>query len=74
MEEPMGLDICFCEGSVQVGKRIHYKDPDRIYDLLRAAHCQQEDHHMVAMALGERRPGSLELHLTEEQYNKLKRG
>lgn len=73
-EWPSGLKICFCEGSSQLGKRLHYNDPDRIYEILKAAHCQQEDHHMVALTLKERRPGSLDLHLTEEQYNKLKRG
>jgi hypothetical protein len=29
---------------------------------------------MVALVLKERRPGSLDIRLTEEQYNKLKRG
>jgi hypothetical protein len=73
-EWPTGLKVCFCEGSRQVGKHLHYNDPDRIYDILRAAHCPQEDHHMVALVLKERRPGSLDIRLTEEQYNKLKRG
>jgi hypothetical protein len=71
-ETPMGLDVCFCEGNVRVGERLHYLDPNRIYDLLRAAHCQQEDHHAVAEALKQRRPGSIDLRLTEEQYKKLK--
>jgi hypothetical protein len=38
-EMPMGLDICFVENSKQVGKRLRYKDPDRIHDHLRAVHC-----------------------------------
>ena len=70
----MGLSVCFYEGTTKVGKRHRYTDPERIYDILRAAHCQQEDHHTVALALQERRPGSLDLHLTEAQYNKLNRG
>jgi hypothetical protein len=73
-EMPTGLNVCFCEGSKQVGKQFHYHDPDRIYDLLRAAHAPQEDHHAVAEALRQRRPGSLDLKLTDEQYAKLKRG
>jgi hypothetical protein len=70
---PLGLDVCFCEGNQQIGKRLRYADPDRIYDLLRAANCQIEDHQIVEHALRQRRPGSVNLHLSEEQYNKLKR-
>jgi len=42
-------------------------------DILRAARDPQEDHHSVALALQSRRPGAVELNLTQEQYNKLKR-
>jgi hypothetical protein len=48
-----------------------YRDPDRIYELLRAAHAPLEDHQMVEMCLRERRPGGVDLRLTEAQYQKL---
>jgi hypothetical protein len=73
-EWPMGLSICFCEGSKQIGKHWRYPDPERIYEILRAANAPQEDHHAVAEALRQRRPGSIDLRLTEKQYDKLKRG
>jgi hypothetical protein len=73
-ELPMGRDVCFCEGNQQIGKRLKFSDPDRIYDLLRAAKCPVEDHQIVEEALRQRRPGSVNLHLSEEQYQKLKRG
>ena len=57
----------------QIGKRINYADPTKIYDLLRAAKCPVKDHQIVKLAVRERRPGSVELRLTEEQYQKLKR-
>lgn len=72
-EMPMGLDICFIENNQQIGKRLNYTDPTRIYDLLRAANCSIEDHQIVELAFRERRSGSVELRLTEEQYQKLKR-
>ena len=72
-EMPMGLDVCFIENSQQLGKRLHYADPTRIYDLLRAAHCPVENHQIVELAIRERRPGSVDLSLTEQQYQKLKR-
>jgi hypothetical protein len=37
-EWPSGLKICFSEGSTQLGKHLHYNDPDRIYEILKAAH------------------------------------
>ena len=72
-ESPLCVDICFIENNQQVGKRLQYKDPTKIFDLLKAAHCLSEDHQAVELALRERRPGSVELRLTEEQYQKLKR-
>jgi hypothetical protein len=72
-ETPMELDICFIENNQQIGKRLKYSDPSRIYDLLRAANCPIEDHQIGEHSFSERRPGSVELHLTEQQYQKLRR-
>ena len=69
-----GLSVCFVEGTQQVGKQRMYKDPDRVYEILRAAKAPQEDHHSVQEALRNRRPGSIELNLTQQQYDKLKGG
>jgi hypothetical protein len=74
MELPMGLSVCFMEGNQQIGKLLKYKDPARLFEILRAAHAQQEDHQAVEEALRGRTSGSVELSLTEEQYSKLKRG
>jgi hypothetical protein len=73
-EMPMGLSICFLEGNRKIGHSRRYKDTDRIYDILRAAKAPQEDHHSVALALQSRRPGAVELNLTQQQYDKLTRG
>jgi hypothetical protein len=40
---PLGLDVCFCEGNQQIGKRLRFADTDRICDLLKAAHYPVED-------------------------------
>jgi hypothetical protein len=64
----------FVEGTQQVGKQGTYKDPDRVYDILKAARAPQEDFQAVEYALEERRPGSVELKLTEDQHRKLTRG
>jgi hypothetical protein len=73
-ELPMGLSVCFVEGNQQVGKQLMYTDPNKVFEILRAAHAQQEDYQTVEEALRTRRPGSVELNLTQEQYDKLKGG
>jgi len=71
MEIPRGLHITFVEGPNAVGRSRVYVDPDKIYEILRAAKSPQEDHHAVSLALQSRRPGSVELKLSPEQYDKL---
>ena len=71
---PLGLNICFVDGMAQVGKQRTYSDPDKVYDILRAAKASLEDHQAVSHALQQRRPGSVELSLTQQQYDKLRRG
>jgi hypothetical protein len=73
-DTPAGLDVCFCENSEQIGRRRLYKDPDKLFEILKAAHAIQEDHHSVAEALKTRRMGSVGLTLSEEQYRKLRSG
>jgi hypothetical protein len=60
------------DGPRQIGKNITYRDPDRIYDLLRAANAQREDHQAVEYALHTRRPDSVELSLTERSISEAK--
>jgi hypothetical protein len=38
---------------------------------VREARCPVEDHNLVERCLVERRPGSVQLHLTDEQHQKL---
>jgi hypothetical protein len=73
-EWPSGLSVCFVDGTQQVGKQRMYKDHDEVFDILRPAQAQQEDHQAGEWALRGRRPGSVELNLTQQQYEKLKGG
>jgi hypothetical protein len=60
-EMPMAVDVCFCEGNKQIGKRLRLSDSERIYDLLRAGSLPIEDHQIVEEALRQRKPGSVKL-------------
>jgi hypothetical protein len=73
-EMPTGLTVTFIESGRKIGRARHYADPDRIYDILRAAKAPSEDIQTVEFALVNRRPGAVALRLSQEQYDKLKRG
>ena len=72
-EMPTGLTVSFIEGSQTLGQVRQYADPDRIYDILRAARAPSEDIQAAEFALLSIRPGAIQLNLISEQYEKLKR-
>lgn len=63
--------LTFMEGSRSLGRVLNFSDERKIFDLMRRAHATLEDHNIVEMALLSRRPGRVELRLTEEQYTTL---
>jgi hypothetical protein len=63
--------VTFCQGNRQVGRRFRYTDGQRILEILREAHCPIEDHNLVENCLVERRPGSVQLKLTDAQHQRL---
>jgi hypothetical protein len=50
------------------GRLLNFTDDRKIFELLQGAHAPIEDHQIVDLALQQRRPGMVELRLTEEQY------
>jgi hypothetical protein len=70
IDMPRGLRVTFMEGNRSLGRVLNFTD-DRKIELLRRSHAPIEDHQIVEMALRQRRPGMLELRLTEEQYTTL---
>ena len=63
--------VTFCQGNRQVGRKFRYTDGQRILDILKETHCPIEDHNLVERSLVERRPGSVQLKLTDAQHQKL---
>jgi len=43
----------------------------RLFDILRTCACPIEDHNLVERCLVERRPGNVQLKLTDAQHQKL---
>jgi hypothetical protein len=63
--------VTFCQGARQVGRSFRYTDSQKILDILREARCPIEDHNLVERSLVERRPGSVQLKLSDAQHQKL---
>ena len=63
--------VTFCQANRQVGRQFRYTDGQRILDIVREARCPVEDHNLAERCLVERRPGSVQLRLTDEQHQKL---
>jgi hypothetical protein len=68
------LNVCFCEGETLLGKHHKYPHAEKLFAILKAANSSHADHHNVSESLRQGRSGSVELHLSEEQYNRLKFG
>jgi hypothetical protein len=66
--------VMFFVSNVQIGKALHFGDRERIFRMMKAAYCSVEDHQIVENTLRQRRPGRVELRLTDEEFAKLKRG
>jgi hypothetical protein len=66
--------VTFCQGNRQIGRRFRYTDGQRIIDIVRKARCPVEDRNFVEMCLVERRPGSVQLRLSDEQHHVLVEG
>ena len=75
-EMPTGYYVTFSEfdSATKLGRLRKYGDQSRVFDILRAAHAPLEDHQALEYALNSRRPGSVVLNLSAEQYQRLKYG
>jgi len=60
-------------GQNAIGRSYSYNSPEEVFDVLRRAHANLETINIVEHALSERRPCSVTLQLTHEQFGRLNR-
>lgn len=58
-------------GQTRVGRTFTYPSQEQVFNILRRAHANLETLNIVEHSLGERRPCSVELTLTAEQFIRL---
>jgi hypothetical protein len=68
----MTYRVCFCQGNELVGTHWEFKDSEDVIALLRAAECREHDIRQAQQTLSEHRPGTIDLSLTQDQYDRLK--
>jgi hypothetical protein len=69
----MKFDVCFLEGNTLIGAHWEFANSEKIIAILETANCRHRDIQAVRQTLKERRPGSIDIELTDEQFNTLKR-
>jgi hypothetical protein len=71
-EVMMRYDVCFLLDSKLVGTHWEFLEPEKIIAILEAANSSDRDIQEVRARLKERRPGSIDVTLTQQQFDRLR--
>ena len=71
-ETMMKFDVCFLQGNALIGTHWEFATAEQIIGLMEAANCRFKDIQSVKQTLKERRPGSIEIELSQEQFDSLR--
>jgi hypothetical protein len=58
-----------CGAASLIGVHWDYSDPAKIIEILETANCRFQDIQRVKQTIKERRPGSIDIDLTQEQFD-----
>lgn len=65
-------NLCFLQGNTLVGEHWKFTKPEQIIALMETANCRFRDIEHVRQTLKERRPGSIDIELSQEQFDRLR--
>ena len=71
-ETMMKFDGCFLQGNTLIGTHWEFADAEKIIAILETANCRHRDIQAVKRTLKERRPGSIDIELSQKQFDSLK--
>jgi hypothetical protein len=71
-ETMMRFNVCFLHGQTQVGTHWEFKDVEKVIGLMEAANCRFRDMQLVRQTLKECRSGSIDVELSQEQFDRLR--
>ncbi|MBB5331782.1 hypothetical protein [Tunturiibacter gelidoferens] len=68
----MRYSVCFLQGNTLIGTHWKFTDPEMIISLMESANCRFRDIQLVRQQLKERKPGSIDIELSQEQFDRLR--
>jgi hypothetical protein len=71
-ETMMRYNVCFLLGDTLIGAHWEFTDAEKIITLMESANCRFRDIQQVRQTLKERRPGSIDIELSQEQFDRLR--
>jgi hypothetical protein len=71
-ETMMKFNVCFLQGQTPIGTHWEFKDVEQVIGLMEAANCRFRDIQLVRQTLKERRSGSIDIELSQEQFDRLR--
>jgi hypothetical protein len=64
--------VCFLQGNTLIGTHWEFPDLEKVIGLMESANCRFRDIQLVRQTLKERRPGSIDIELSQEQFDRLR--
>jgi hypothetical protein len=71
-ETMMRFNVCFLQRQTLIGTHWEFNDVEQVIGLMEAANCRFRDMQLVRQTLKERRSGSIDIELSQEQYDRLR--
>ena len=71
-ETMMRISVCFLQGQTQVGTHWEFSNAENVISLMEAANCRFREIQLVRQTLKERRSGSIDIELSQEQFERLR--
>jgi hypothetical protein len=71
-ETMLRYNVCFLQANTLIGTHWEFTDAEKVIGLMESANCRFRDIQLVRQTLKERRPGSIDIELTQEQFDSLK--
>jgi hypothetical protein len=66
------FNVCFLQEQTQIGTHWEFKELEQVIGLMEAANCRFRDMQLVRQTLKERRSGSIDIELSQEQFDRLR--
>ena len=65
-------NVCFLQGNTLIGTHWEFANAEQVIGLMEVANCRFRDIQLVRQTLKESRPGSIDIELSQEQFDRLR--